>query len=713
MSTSKLKRKVPPGASERPVKKFGGGNSTAFTDDLKLKASSRSRRKEQADPALRRKKLPVTASLGDQNAFDDQDDSSSGQEDFFPLEAAEGDDPPKADEDPMEVDSGTVGSGTARKGSHYEYHQTQKLLARERQASKPNAELLAKAKSLWSLAHRRDISRTERQKYINDLMAAIRGKVQEVVFKHDASRVIQTVVKYGNSSQREEIASELKGQFRVLVQNKYTKFIVLKLIRHCSSQRASILSELNSNLIRLLLHRESSQIISDAYDLYANSAQRNQMMRSLYGKEMALFQDSEAPNNLRGMLEKSDSEKRKRILAALKENLLTVFDASDKGVVGHAIVHRALWEYLQAIDADGAIDEGGKDRRRKEIFESCQELVAEMVHTKDGSRVVREFIAWGTPKERKQIVKVLKEYVVRICGDEEAQKVLFTAFDIIDDTKLVIKSFVSQIISHASSFILPSTTSQSSLDSDQNLAATRRVILYLLVPRSSRYFFPSMNDILAATDETRSLTSKKDATARAKEIREASSDGLIQVVIDNADDILRDPGASLVLLEIMLCAEGDKSKATDALIDLVSKPYPTPPSLRKEGELTHLVDIPHSSRVLKILIQGGHFNKSENCVVPAPSWDASVFANRFVQSCNKDVKDEETGKEMNQIARMAVGNGVFVVTELIRCIRQGGNEDARKILTGVFGDSFVQIVKSGSGGRGREALLQEVSALRS
>lgn len=29
---------------------------------------------------------------------------------------------------------------------------------------------------------------------------------------------------------------------------------------------------------------------------------------------------------------------------------------------------------------------------------SCQEVLAEMVHTKDGSRVVREFLAQGTAK---------------------------------------------------------------------------------------------------------------------------------------------------------------------------------------------------------------------------------------------------------------------------------------------------------------------------
>jgi pumilio family protein 6 len=53
-----------------------------------------------------------------------------------------------------------------------------------------------------------------------------------------------------------------------------------------------------------------------------------------------------------------------------------------------------------------------------------------MVHTKDGSRVVREFLAYGTAKDRKQILKVLKPHIERMCLDDEAQNVLFTALDV-------------------------------------------------------------------------------------------------------------------------------------------------------------------------------------------------------------------------------------------------------------------------------------------
>lgn len=55
-----------------------------------------------------------------------------------------------------------------------------------------------------------------------------------------------------------------------------------------------------------------------------------------------------------------------------------------------------------------------------------------MVHTKDGSLCVREFLVWGAAKDRKQILKVLKPHLERIWTNEEGQLVLFTALDVIE-----------------------------------------------------------------------------------------------------------------------------------------------------------------------------------------------------------------------------------------------------------------------------------------
>jgi len=82
----------------------------------------------------------------------------------------------------------------------------------------------------------------------------------------------------------------------------------------------------------MLLHREASPVLADAFELYANAYERTILLREFYGKEASLFNftsGSEADRDrakkgLTGVLEGSDIERRRRILGAVKENLVTM-----------------------------------------------------------------------------------------------------------------------------------------------------------------------------------------------------------------------------------------------------------------------------------------------------------------------------------------------------------------------------------------------------
>ena len=54
-------------------------------------------------------------------------------------------------------------------------------------------------------------------------MNVVRGHVKDIVFKHDASRIIQTIVRRGGPAERNEIATELKGSYKDLSESKYSK----------------------------------------------------------------------------------------------------------------------------------------------------------------------------------------------------------------------------------------------------------------------------------------------------------------------------------------------------------------------------------------------------------------------------------------------------------------------------------------------------------
>ena len=113
------------------------------------------------------------------------------------------------------------------------------------------------------------------------------------------------------------------------------------------------------------------------------------------------------------------------------------------------------------------------------------------------------------------------------------------------DTKLLSKGLISLI----------TASPQKLCTSPQG----RRSLLYLIVPRTRRYFTPARIASLAETDEFRAKTSKKSATIREEEVRKAASEDLLRWIEDSGEALVREPGGSLVVSEVMLHAEGGLS----------------------------------------------------------------------------------------------------------------------------------------------------------
>ncbi|GBE84550.1 ARM repeat-containing protein [Sparassis latifolia] len=624
----------------------------------------------------KKRSRPVTLPLQE---ADTSSEESEGEADFEDDEVFDAE-----NEDEMEI----VDEATAPvkdPNAARESHKVQKALLDQRRAAKPHSALITKAKSTWTLARQKNISKEERAEHIQALMTIIRGNVKDIVFKHDASRIVQTVVKHGGEKERNEIATELQGQYKELVQSKYSKFLVAKLIRFCSSHRAGILREFQGHILRLVLHRDASRVLADTFELYANAYERALLLRDFYGKEASLFTVTAGTDmekelfkkGLRGILEGVEGERKKRVLSALKDNLVTIFNNPDKGAVAHSVVHRALWEYLTAIN--GLDDGTEQEKLRREMFEICQDVLAEMVHTKDGSRIVREFIAQGTAKDRKHILKALKPHIDHICTNDDAQLVLFTALDDLDDTKLTAKSIVSEI-----------TASASSLYSS---VQGRRSLLYLIAPRSRRHFTPPQIALLEETDVIRARTSKKDNALRALEIKRAASDSLLTWMAESGAEVARDKGGSLVVCEIMLAAEGDKSAASDTLLKALAAPYPS-----DDPATPHPVSLPHTARMYKTLLQGGHYSHATRSVEREPLFSAPAFAARFVQLVGQEAT-----------VAMALGEGAFVVAAVCEQLATG-DSDERTLLKSWFGRGVTQDI-SAAEGKGMGLLLEKIGML--
>ncbi|RUS17606.1 armadillo-type protein, partial [Endogone sp. FLAS-F59071] len=449
-----------------------------------------------------------------------------------------------------------------------EAHQKQKELKLERKAHKPNSETIRDAKKIWEQLRQNKLKAEEKQKLMMQMMGLIRGRVQDVIFKHDASRMIQACLKQGNSEQRNVIAEELKGKYLELSKSMYGKFLVMKVLEYCPKYRNTVLKELHTKITRLIRHKEASHVVEAFFTQFANAAQRLTLISEFYGPEFTLFNKplSGQPQQTLDEVIRVQPEKKEGILKNLSE---TLSGTLDKGTLGHSIVHKVLLEYFTHADEKGVMN----------MVELLKEQVQEIVHTKEGAQVVMLSLSYSSPKDRKLMIKAMKPFLPKICVDEYAYLVLLRLFDVVDDTVLVGKAILGEITKNLEDLL-------------KNKFG-RRVILYLLVGRNTKYFFPETIKLLASGDEIRAKTSKKSPETRSKELLATISPHLITIVKEKAGVLMLDKLASQVVKEIMLHALGDKSEALNAILALVAE------NPEKDN---HVVEDRFANRVLKALV---------------------------------------------------------------------------------------------------------------
>ena len=289
------------------------------------------------------------------------------------------------------------------------------------------------------------------------------------------------------------------------------------------------------------------------------------------------------------------------------------------------------------------------------------------------------------------------------------------------DTKLVSKSLVSELTAVAPT-IWKSTHG-------------RRSLLYLIAPRSRRHFTPAQIATLAETDVTKAQTSKKDGSVRATEILKAASGSLLEFVARHGKEAVLSTGGSLLVLEIMLQADGgayfrscpcsqssstwtflisscagrqppiishphssvlDQSAATQTLLELIATPYPVPAT-----SPPHPIDSSHVARLYKTLLQGGHFDQSSKSIAkPSHSFSPSRFASSFLGAVGRDVT-----------VAMAQGNGAFVIAELCNRVSAQGTREEKTLLQTWFTEGGVSKSIQEKEMKGKSVLLESIGAL--
>jgi pumilio family protein 6 len=238
-----------------------------------------------------------------------------------------------------------------------------------------------------------------------------------------------------------------------------------------------------------------------------------------------------------------------------------------------------------------------------------------------------------------------------------------------------------------------------SLASDKN---GRRAILYLLIPTSTKHFIPSTLSSLASSAQlARDLgTSKKEPATRRKELVGYASAGLLEAVASHAEELVRDAGAGLLVQEVILHAQGDKSAAVEALVQPLTSPYPDPaPDVQAvDPTSSHVLDLAHSSRTYKTMLSGGHFDNKTSSVVVLDGALPAISAKAIWSA----ITSEESGGD-NNVVRVAKGNAAFLLLETIEALVKSGKGEQ---VENVLGDPKV-IDAVRAGGRKGAAMLAD------
>ncbi|KAK5114883.1 hypothetical protein LTR62_002042 [Meristemomyces frigidus] len=498
-----------------------------------------------------------------------------------------------------------------------EAHAKQRQMAKERKAAKPNADVIARSKKIWERLRRKShVPLAERKELVKELFDIITGRVREFVFKHDSVRVIQTALKYADRTQRMIIVEELKSDVRELVESRYGKFLVAKMVVEGDQQcRNMIVPQFYGGVKRLINHPEAGWIVDDIYRQIATTQQKAIMLREWYGQEFALAnrnaKAAEADKelaDLKSILENTP-EKRRFIL----EHILQMINSLiQKKLTGFTMLHDAMLQYflvltpgteeftdfLELLKAD---IETKAEAKESTDAAGGGDLYRNLAFTKSGSRLVCLALAYGSAKDRKIILRCYKDNVELMAYDQYAKMVLITGLDVPDDVKMSGKAILSELLGQS---VEGEEARLNRLEVVATHLVARVPLLFPLAGDAKWLMNDNDKTLLSQIHAIRTTTSKKDPELRRQGLLDYLAPSMLEFVTKRAANLVKTSFGCQVITETLLEATSDASiaqrqEAKSAVAQL---------STGTLTEAEHIVHNAPAGRMLKTLVLGGAFD---------------------------------------------------------------------------------------------------------
>ncbi|KAK9883600.1 hypothetical protein WA026_001775 [Henosepilachna vigintioctopunctata] len=425
------------------------------------------------------------------------------------------------------------------------FKKQKKELRLKRKQGKSNFQVVVEAKRLGELLRRKELKDgiSERNRLVNELHTMLKtdGNYTKFVMAHDTSRIVQWLLKYSSSFVRQEILKELLGSISIMMQSKYGVFCIKRLLKYGTVEtRSKIIKAFYGNSVKLASHAMSAPYLEYAYSTWATPQEKLHLVQEFYG-DMYKHSKDDNIKCLKDVFEMSPDMKT-AALSATKANLSRILN---KNLLDSGLVQTVLYQFLL---------ECGEEDRAEMISQLVSHIVV-ISNSKDGSRAAMNCIWFGTNKDRKVLMKAMKEHLVELCKHEHGHCTVISLLDAVDDTVLLNKVIISAIFENA-----------------KDLATNewgRKVLLWLVVPDDSSYFHPKFIKELK-TGRERS-NSKKPVEMRRTEILSYSSKPLLNLIISEPTFWLSDSILAYEMLAIIKSATiKEVGPAFDSIVEVIT-----------------------------------------------------------------------------------------------------------------------------------------------
>lgn len=613
----------------------------------------------------------------DDKISEDELDELDSDEELSTQDGADTDNEDQQDgdesEEPADKKQKVEGGKTSR-----EQHAEQRKLLKERKMKRNGGVEIQRIKSLWEKLRVRNppIAKPVRDKLCDEIWELSKDCIKDLVLKHDASRVVQTLVKYSSKDRRLAIVKELKDYYFDLARSAYGKYLLIKLLHYGTKEsRTIIVDELHGKLRKLLRHREGAYVAEDLFVLYSSAQQKQQMIREFWGAKYAVFKDAVKEGETINDVVSGNEDARNLIAGNLYQ---TITAAVEKGSTGFQLLHAVMKEYVQVAN----------DKEFGDLIELLQDQVAELVHTPDGCEVACTLIAKASAKQRKVIIKNLKPHAKALATNEHGNLVLLTIFLTVDDTVLVHKSFGSEYPAEEMADLVSSKFG-------------RRPFLYLLCGLDGKYFNPFIIKTLDRFVEQSKNTSKKPQDTRRGELLNKFTPTIYDAIIKFNGKIFDENIGLQFANEAMIHAAKDEkleAQRTEAITSIISA---------LKGDISndsHFINKQFASRFLKSLIQGGQWSfKNQVVEKDNDSQLGKPFAHRVI---NEVINNEEAGE--NDLSKWIHSkNASFIIASLYESLKNEDDKESKNFVKAV--GKFKKILKNADeANKGAKFLLKLV-----